>query len=59
VSLLEYLELPRSGNYYTHHLIIKNPIILGILKTKKCAFVALPNLEVLKKIFDNSVVDEN
>jgi len=44
---------------FAHHLIIKNPIILGILKTKKCAFVALPNLEFLKKIFDNSVVDKN
>jgi hypothetical protein len=27
---------------FAHHLIIKNPMILGISKTKKCAFVVLP-----------------
>jgi hypothetical protein len=36
---------------FAHHLIIKNPMILGISKTKKCAFVALPNFVLETIIF--------
>ena len=35
-----------------------NSMILDLFRNKQCAFGALPNLEFLKKIFDNSVVDK-
>jgi hypothetical protein len=36
---------------FAHHFFIKNPIILGISKTKKCAFVALSNFVLETIIF--------
>jgi hypothetical protein len=39
-------DTKKGSAVFAHHLIIKNPMILGILKTKKCAFVALPKKDI-------------